>query len=53
MGLTEHAHDGYEIEIYLEGRPPENLRVRWLHQLTIIAMQAWDDVRDDLLVGCT
>ena len=53
MGHTEHCHDGDEIEIYLEGRPPENLRVRWVHQLTVMTMQAWDDVRDDLLVRCT
>lgn len=53
MGHTEHAHDGDEIEIYLEGRPPQNFRVCWVHQLTIITMQAWDDVRDDLLVRCT
>jgi len=53
MGRTEHARDGDEIEIYLEGRPPESLRVLWLHQLTVITMQAWDDVRDGLLVRCT
>jgi hypothetical protein len=53
VGHTEHAHDGDEIEVYLEGRPPENLRVRWVHQRTVITMQAWDDVRGDLLVRCT
>jgi hypothetical protein len=53
VGHTEHAHDGDEIEIYLEGRPLENLRVLWLHQLTVITMQAWDDVRGSLLVRCT
>lgn len=53
MGHTEHGHNGDEIEIYLEGRPPENLRVRWLHQFTVITMQAWDDVRDGLLIRCT
>ena len=38
---TEHARDGDEIEIYLESRPLENLRVRWMHLLTVTPAAYW------------
>ena len=48
-GHTEHAQNGDQIEIYLESRLPENLRIRRLYLLTAILTEAWE-VRDGLFV---
>ena len=51
-GHTEHAHDGDQIEIYLESRPSEDFRLRELYLLAVIPTQA-RGVRVGLLVRCT
>ncbi len=48
-GRTEQANDGNEAEIYLESRPPEDVRVRSLIMLAVISTRSVDDVRGILL----
>jgi len=47
---TDRANDGNEIQIYLEGRPPEDFRVGSLGLLAIIFAQSVD-IRGILLVS--
>ena len=37
-GHTEPAHDGDEIQINLESRPPENLRDCWMRLFSVISV---------------